>query len=73
MLPAEVGIGKCDVVQTLVIALMVVIPDKSCGLSFEVAEFVLTGPLNGGRSLGIRHLGWAMFPFAQRTPIKKPD
>ena len=35
--PAEVGMGRCDVVQALVIALMVVMLDERFDLSFEIA------------------------------------
>jgi hypothetical protein len=35
--PAEVGIGRCDVVQVLVIALMVVVLDKRFDLLLKVA------------------------------------
>ena len=36
--PAEAGIGRCDVVQALVIALMVVMPDERFDLLLKVAE-----------------------------------
>ncbi len=35
--PAEVGIGRCDVVQALVIALMVVMLDERFDLLLKVA------------------------------------
>ena len=35
--PAEVGVGRCDVVQALVIALMVVMVDERFDLLFKVA------------------------------------
>ena len=35
--PAEVGIGRRDVVQALVVALMVVMLDERFDLSFEIA------------------------------------
>ena len=35
--PAEVGVGGCDVIQALVIALMVVMLDERLDLGFEVA------------------------------------
>ena len=35
--PAEVGIGRCDVVQALVIALMVVVLDERFDLLLKVA------------------------------------
>ena len=34
--PAEVGIGRCDVVQTLMIALMVVMFDERFDLTLKV-------------------------------------
>ena len=34
--PAEVDIGGCDIVQALVIALVIVVMDEGCDLSFEV-------------------------------------
>ena len=36
--PAEVGVGGCDVIQALVIALMVVMLDERLDLTFELAE-----------------------------------
>ncbi len=35
--PAEVGVGRCDVAQALVIALMVVMLDERFDLLFKVA------------------------------------
>lgn len=35
--PAEVGVGRCDVVQALTIALIVVVLDERFDLSFEIA------------------------------------
>lgn len=36
--PAEVGIGRCDVVQALVVALVVVVLDEGLDLLFEIAR-----------------------------------
>ena len=35
--PAEVGVGRCHIVQALVVALMIVVFDERFDLGFEVA------------------------------------
>ena len=36
-IPAEVDIGRCDVVQALVVALVIVVIDEGFDLGFEIA------------------------------------